>query len=181
MIEPMANSKQPAQGKSTKKQDKPRGGPARAIADLVPEIGGSAFRRFGFVQSSIVTRWDEIVGKKYSGISDPESIRFPAGKKSEGTMELRVEPAYAPMIQHVLPDIIERVNRFFGYAAVAKIKLRQGTVATQNSAPIGKAPPLLKAAPIPLGDSLRQVGDPELQAVLESLAKSLALHSENES
>ena len=57
------------------------GGEARAVSDLMPEIGRAAFRRFGFVQSSIVSRWDEIVGPRYAHVSTPESIRFPAGKK----------------------------------------------------------------------------------------------------
>ena len=35
---------------------------ARAMSDLLPAAGGAAFRRFGFVQSSIVSRWQEIVG-----------------------------------------------------------------------------------------------------------------------
>ena len=36
-----------------------------------------------------------------------------------------------------------------------------------------KAPPSLRPIPMELGDSLRDVGDPELRAVLESLARSL--------
>jgi hypothetical protein len=42
--------------------ERPRGGPAKPVAELVPQIGRAAFRRFGFVQSSVVTRWPEIVG-----------------------------------------------------------------------------------------------------------------------
>ena len=56
---------------------------ARAVSDLLPEAGGAAFRRFGFVQSSIVSRWREIVGARYAAVSSPESIRFPPGKKSQ--------------------------------------------------------------------------------------------------
>jgi hypothetical protein len=156
-----------------KPYQRPRGGEARAVSDLMPEIGRAAFRRFGFVQSSVVSRWDEIVGARYAAVSAPESIRFPVGKKSEGTLELTVEGAHATMIQHVLPEIIERVNRFFGYAAVARIKVRQGVVAK----PVARqslAPPVLKPVPMELGESLREIGDPELFAVLESLAKSLA-------
>jgi hypothetical protein len=82
-------------------------------------------------------------------------------------------PAHAPIIQHVIPEIIERVNRFFGYKAVARVKLRQGEVkppgAQQRTAP----PPSLKPIPMELGESLRDIGDPELRAVLESLARSL--------
>ena len=166
-------------GKSTGKiaprpYQRPRGGEARAVSDLMPEIGRAAFRRFGFVQSSVVSRWDEIVGVRYAAVSAPEAIRFPVGKKSEGTLELTVEGAHATMMQHVLPEIIERVNRFFGYGAVARIKVRQGVVAKPAAKPKLSAPPMLKPVPMELGDSLREIGDPELFAVLESLAKSLA-------
>lgn len=148
------------------------GGP-RAIADLMPRVGGAAFRRFGFVQSSVVTRWAEIVGDRYAAISEPESIRFPAGKKADGTLSLVVASGHGPIIQHVLPEIVERVNRFFGYAAVAKVAIRQGEIATRE--PERRPPPAnLKPIPVDLGDSLRDIGDPELRAVLEAMAQGLA-------
>ncbi|MEO8723992.1 MAG: DciA family protein [Sphingobium sp.] len=151
----------------------PRVGGPRAIADLMPQIGGAAFRRFGFVQSSVVTRWAEIVGARYADISAPESIRFPAGKKADGTLALTVASGYAPIIQHVLPEIIERVNRFFGYAAISRVAIKQGEVAIRE--PERRPPPAnLKPVPVELGDSLRDIGDPELRAVLEAMAQGLA-------
>lgn len=153
--------------------ERPRGGQARAIADLMPEIGRTAFRRFGFVQSSVVTRWPEIVGEANARVCAPEAIRFPPGEKSNGTLELVVLPAYAPLIQHVVPEIVERVNRFFGYRAVERVKLRQGAVKTREPQRKPTAPPSLKPIPLELGESLRDIGDPELLAVLESLARSL--------
>lgn len=153
---------------------RPRGGEARALADLMPDIGRAAFRRFGFVQSSVVSRWDEIVGPRYAAVSAPDAIRFPMGKKADGTLELVVEGAHATMMQHVIPEIIERVNRFFGYNAVAKVKMRQGIIAKPDARPKPLAPPSLKPVPMELGESLRNISDPELFAVLESLAKSLA-------
>jgi hypothetical protein len=153
--------------------ERPRGGQARAIADLMPEVGRTAFRRFGFVQSSVVTRWPEIVGPRHAKVCAPESIRFPPGEKSEGILELVVVPAHAPIIQHVIPEIIDRVNRFFGYKAVARVKLRQGEVKQPVANETRTAPPSLKPIPMELGDSLRDIGDPELRAVLESLARSM--------
>ena len=82
------------------------------------------------------------------------------------------------MLQHVIPEIIERVNRFFGYAAVAKVKMRQGLVQKTDARPRVTAPPVLRAPAIELGDSLREIADPELQAVLQNLAKSLAKSDE---
>jgi hypothetical protein len=88
-------------------------------------------------------------------------------------------PAHAPIIQHVIPEIIERVNRFFGYSAVAKVKLRQGAVQPPPASTAPRAaPPSLRPVPVELGDSLRDIGDPELRAVLESLARSLGSQNE---
>ena len=163
-------------GKSARQYTRPRGGAAKPIGELMPEIGRTAFRRFGFVQSSVVTRWPEIVGPHHAKVCSPEAIRFPPGEKSEGILQLVVKPAQAPLIQQVIPEIIERVNRFFGYNAVARVKIRQGEVKAshasgQNDKP-AKAPPSLKPIPMELGDSLRDIGDPELRTVLESLARS---------
>ncbi|MEO0590157.1 MAG: DUF721 domain-containing protein, partial [Pseudomonadota bacterium] len=82
-------------------------------------------------------------------------------------------PAHAPLIQQVIPEIIERVNLLFGYNAVARIKLRQGAVKPPKGTAAPKPPPSLKPIPMELGDSLRDIGDPELRTVLESLARSL--------
>jgi hypothetical protein len=175
----MERDSKPASDKNgAKRYERPRGGQARAISDLMPQIGRTAFRRFGFVQSSVVTRWPEIVGPRHARVCAPEAIRFPPGEKSEGILQLVVVPAHAPLIQHVIPEIIERVNRFFGYKAVVKVKLRQGEVKPPAAQTSAVAPPSLKPIPIELGDSLRDIGDPELRAVLESLARSMGTRDE---
>lgn len=159
-------------GAKPRRYERPRGMGARQIADLMPEVGRAAFRRFGFVQSSVVTRWPEIVGTNHARVCMPEAIRFAPGERNEGILQLVVLPAHAPIISHVIPEIIERVNRFFGYNAVSRVKLRQGAV-KPPSAHKPAAPPSLKPIPLALGDSLRDIGDPELRAVLESLARNL--------
>ena len=173
-------SKASSSGAVGREYSRPRGGPAKPVAELVPQIGRAAFRRFGFVQSSVVTRWPEIVGETHARVCMPESIRFPPGEKSGGILQLVVVPAHAPIIQHVIPEIIERVNRFFGYNAVSRVKLRQGEVTPPPARePRPAAPPSLKPIPVELGDSLRDIGDPELRAVLESLARSLGSQDRN--
>ena len=165
---------------AAKRFERPRGGGARPIAELMPEVGRTAFRKFGFVQSSVVTRWPEIVGERHARVCMPEAIRFPPGEKSDGILQLLVVPAHAPLISHVIPEIIERVNRFFGYNAVSRVKLRQGAVKPPAAKERPTAPPSLRPIPFELGDSLRDIGDPELRTVLESLARSLGTAAEDE-
>ena len=164
--------KKTVRGRAKSPAEAPRQSRARPLSEILPEVGGAAFRRFGFVQSAVVSRWPEIVGKRYAGVSSPESIRFPAGKKSDGVLTLAVEGAHAPMMQHIAPTLIERVNRFFGYPAVARVQIRQGAAQPRRAKPKPAAPAAFK--PAELGDSLRAVGDPELRAVLESLAQGLS-------
>jgi hypothetical protein len=153
------------------KADAPRANGVRTVAQMVPQVGAMAFKRFGFVQSSVVSRWPEIVGERYAEVSTPESIRFPQGKKQNGVLSLIVQGSHATMMQHVAPTVIERVNRFFGYPAIIRLAIKQGPVV----APAPKrAPPSLKPVPIELGDSLRAISDPELRETLSALAGAVA-------
>jgi hypothetical protein len=140
----------------------------------VGDIGGQSFRRFGFVQHSIVSRWSEIVGERYARVSCPESIKFPTGRKAGGVMTLLVDGAHAPLIQHLTPMIVERVNRFFGYAAINRIVFKQGKPPAPPPRP---ERPKLRPVPKELGEGLREIADPELRACLESLAAQIAASS----
>jgi hypothetical protein len=161
--------------KRNKDSEKPeRSCRPRAAGELVGDVGGQSFRRFGFVQSSIVSRWSEIVGERYARVSSPESIRFPGGKKAGGALTLLVEGAHAPLIQHLAPIIIERVNRFFGHPAVNRVIFKQGRL----PAPAPKLNrPELRPVPKELGEGLREIADPELRICLESLASQIAASS----
>lgn len=147
---------------------------ARAAGDFVADIGDQSFRRFGFVQGAVVSRWAEIVGERYARVSSPESIRFPAGRKSCGVLTLLVEGAHSPLIQHLTPLIVERVNRFFGYPAIDRIVFRQGRIPARTAKPARPSP---AAVPRELGDGLREIADPELRACLESLAARIGATS----
>jgi hypothetical protein len=157
--------------RKVEKEESPRSCRPRAAGELVGAVGDPAFRRFGFVQGSIVSRWAEIVGDRYAKVSSPESIRFPTGRKAGGVLTLLVDGAHAPLIQHLTPMIVERVNRFFGHAAINRIVFRQGKPPPPPARP---ERPQLRAVPKELGEGLREIADPELRACLESLAAQIA-------
>lgn len=170
----MAWSRLMSKQKPSENQASERRSRGRAAGDFVAGVGGQSFKRFGFVQSAVVSRWAEIVGERYARVSCPESIRFPAGRKSGGVLTLLVEGAHSPLIQHLTPLIVERVNRFFGHDAINRIVFRQGRL--PPAAPKPERTPLM---PVPreIGDGLREIADPELRACLESLAGRIAATS----
>lgn len=162
-MDPSDRSRPPA-------RDDRRRGP-RAVADIVPGVGRAAFRRFGFVESSIVARWSEIVGETYARHSAPDALKWPTGKRAGATLSIVCESAFAPTLSHVEPQIVERVNRFFGYAAVARIAIRHGEIPKRRVAvPAAEPPPI----PAEVSGTLRTIADPGLRASLESLARQIA-------
>jgi hypothetical protein len=153
-----------------------RVGRAAPVASLLPQIGRKAFQRFGFAESAVVARWPEIVGTAYAAQTTPETLRFPHGRRSGGTLTLAVSGAHAVLVQHIEPQIIERVNRFFGYAAVARLAIRQ--TGDQTGETQRRRTP--RPVPVDAGldadvvDSLKPITDPELKARLEDLARQIA-------
>lgn len=158
--------------------EKPRGtreraGRPRVIADLVGDVGGQAFRRFGFTQGALIERWPEIVGPAYARHCRPLRLRFPRGQKEGGTLAIAATSALAPMLAHVQPQIIERANRILGHAAVARIVVEQGEMMAPAPAP----PPAPAPIPEATRSTLKAIADPDLRATLESLAQALASSS----
>ena len=109
---------------------------ARPLADLAASLLKDSFRRQGFASRELVTTWPEIVGADIAICAEPLKIlwpRVPDGAPQEpGTLVLRVEGPAAIEIQHLSGIILQRVNRFFGWQAIARIAIRQAPVARRR-------------------------------------------------
>ncbi|MFN3232431.1 MAG: DUF721 domain-containing protein [Alphaproteobacteria bacterium] len=110
---------------TTPSRTKKRGG-TRRLGDLARPLLTPAFRRQGFAQQEIVTRWREIVGPLLGKRSVPERLNFPRSQRRGGTLSVLVESAFALEFQHLTPQVLDRVNTYYGYAAVEKLVIRQG-------------------------------------------------------
>ncbi|WP_448579853.1 DUF721 domain-containing protein [Thermaurantiacus sp.] len=147
----------------------PRAGRARPVGDLLPDVGGVAFRRFGFAQASLVTHWREIVGPVYAPWSVPEHLKFPRGQREGGLLTIRVEGPFASQMQHLEPQIIARANLLLGSDLVQRIRLIQGPVPRPQA---GEPAPPAPGAPAATAN-LKGIADEELRAALERLAAAL--------
>jgi hypothetical protein len=138
----------------------------------VARIARPLFRRRGFAEGAIITDWAAIVGAHLASIASPERLAFERDKRDQGTLMIRVASAFGPEVQHLSPQIIDKVNVHFGYPAVARLKILPGTMPDTRK----KRPAKKPAAPPPTAETLAElqsVADPELRTALERLAKAL--------
>lgn len=118
-----------------------RGRGPRALAAVLPKVAEPALRRRGFSAVEIMTRWGDIVGPAMAAESMPEQLTFPRGARTGGTLNVVASGAVSLEIQHMEPMILERINTYFGYGAVARIALIQGQVRPEADTRTAAAPP----------------------------------------
>lgn len=149
-----------------------RRGWARAIAAEVPRIAATALGKRGFGEAQLVTQWEAVIGPELAEKLSPDRLSFVRGERSEGTLRLRVASAFAVEAQHYEPVIIERINGFFGYRAVARIVLVQGPA--KNAPPRAKPlRPLSVAEQSGLDQRLAALPDSELRDALRRLGTAV--------
>ena len=173
MLRLMADSKSKPQNKPS---DERRTYGLVSIAVPSDRVTRPAFGRHGFAGGALVVDWPAIVGSAVASHTLPLGIKFPPKERSEGTLTVKVDSgAFALEMQHLEPLILERINGYFGWKAVARLKLRQGPLPESAMArPNPTAPQPTSTAPLPASDRLAQVEDPELRDVLERLGRRLA-------
>jgi hypothetical protein len=154
------------------------GGP-RSLASLLPALTRPAIGKQGFSEAGLFTDWSAIAGEEIAAYCQPERLDFPRGQRREGVLKLRVESAWATALQHLEPQLIERVNASLGYRAVARLKLIQGPIARppQRRGPTPPAPrPIDPAALKALAEETATIEDEGLRAAVERLALALLAH-----
>lgn len=152
-----------------------RGRSPRPLSRMVERLTKSMLGRHGFAHGAIVTKWPDIVGQDMARHTQPEKIVFSRDGVSGGTLHLRVSSgALATEIQHLEPQILERINTFFGYKAVVRVKLIQGPLPRAKDQPAAKPPrPLSADEAKNLAGTVANVDDEELRQALERLGRSI--------
>ena len=149
-----------------------RVGRARAVAEPAARLTKRFFARRGLADGAVVRDWPTIAGAWLAERSRPLRITQTPHQRRGGTLVLQVADGGAAMeIQHLENLIRERVNAYFGYPAVARLKLVQAPLPKRPDLPAVRAVDADPAGPAP---DLPAVADPDLRDVLESLGRSVA-------
>jgi len=117
----------------------PRSRKYEGLAPLTKEISDltqNVFGQKGFVSVDLITNWAEIVGKDLAQGVLPMKLTFPLNQRANGVLHVRTAGgAFALLFEHQKARVIERVNTYFGYPAIADIRQIQGSMKLQKQAP----------------------------------------------
>ncbi len=99
------------------------------IRDILPSVTGKTFKKHGFNDHRIMSYWHEIMGESLAHLSQPVSLSRKTCVDGEGgVLTVKVEGAMALEVQHLSPFIIDKINGYYGYKIIAKIKIIQGVL-----------------------------------------------------
>ena len=76
-------------------------------------------------------------------------------------------------LQHMQPQVIERINGYFGYQAIGRIALQQGPIGTSKPARRKPAPPPSSEDAAALAAQLEDIADDELRQALDALGRGI--------
>lgn len=167
--------------------------PAKAVGSFVPRLTQKAFEKYGFSAATLLTDWDKIAGKALAEYTAPERLKWPRGVETYGevdeagagrpgaTLILRVDPARALDVEYKAAQIVERINVYFGYRAVAELKVLQAPMKTatgsrQQATGMGAARPVTARVSVEPSASAFDTADP-LQAALARMEAGIRARS----
>jgi len=183
---PQTSSVTPRQAVSFTERPRP-GAPAqaRAVGSYLPGLTRAAFAKYGFSAATLLTDWATIVGADVARYTEPERLKWPRQPaiydeteaeergRPGATLVLRVEAGRALDVQYRGRQLVERINAYFGYRAVAELRLVQAPMALRPGAGICKPPQPAAHRPAPA--ELAAIADARLRAALEHMAHAIVM------
>jgi hypothetical protein len=153
------------------------------LSSLINRLTRPVLGNRGFAGADIIGHWTTIVGPDLAALACPLSLKYERGSQRQGatvgaTLVVRVTSgAAATLLQFKSPQVIDRVNRYFGYQAIAKLHIALGILPKAaraiNAAP---TPPSPEAAAA-IDRTVAEVGSPALRLALAQLGANVRRRS----
>lgn len=115
------------------------------VAELAGKVLEPVIARRAGINLDLVAAWPDIVGPPHGAYTQPEKIVWPRRAHEDdpfepGMLVVACDGARAVLFQHELDQCVERVNAFFGFRAIARIRILQKPV-IRRAAPVRRRLP----------------------------------------
>lgn len=146
----------------------------RPLARTIPKIAAKALGRQGQAFGALLAEWSSIMGPVTGARSAPEKLSFPPGRREGATLSVRAPAGIAVEIQHAEPQIIERINAFLGFRAVARLRLVQAPLRTAPRPARYRPRPLSEEEESAIRESVAGIEDEALRDAMTRLGRAIA-------
>jgi hypothetical protein len=152
----------------------------RPLSDLVPGLTKDILGKKSLLFGKMIVDWPQIAGADIAAKTLPLELKYSKkiDQKSQVTLHLAVQSAYALEISYQKALLIERLNMFFGYPAIKDIKMIQQTniMSNKKAASVAIHPLTVKEEQV-LDEMLAKVKENDLQTALKNLGKAILSRS----
>ena len=146
----------------------------KTIGTNVTKIVKPLISKRGFGNSEIINNWVNIVGDKLAHNIIPQKISYNSNSNLDGVLLLRVNSSSVALeIQYVEKQIINKINTYFGFRAIGRIKIIQGPIPSPERKLTSKIRSIAKTDKIELERKLNSIKDPDLRVALAALGTAI--------
>ena len=156
---------------------------ARTLGSYVPRLTRKAFEKYGFATATLLTDWSVIVGPDTARYASPDRLRWPKGfdvleesgepghkSRPGATLVVRAHAGRALAVQYRGQQIIDRINAYFGYRAVAELRIVQASFESRSPVAADPTPrAVINRVPKTIAAPLERIDDAPLKAALEKM------------
>lgn len=146
----------------------------RPLARTIPRIAARALGRQGQAFGALLVEWPSIMGPVTGTRCIPEKLSFPRGRREGATLSIRAPAGLAVEIQHAEPQIVERINTFLGFPAVARLRLVQAPLRSAPRPPRYRPRPLSEAEEAGIRESVAGIEDEGLRDAMTRLGRAIS-------
>ncbi len=147
-----------------------------SVAKMLKPLAKNLLGKNGFTEVDLLANWYEIAGEM-AEYTLPKHISYQKNNRDNGVLSVEVPSgAFALELQHREKFIVAKINAYFGYNAVAKIKIMQNAeMPVQDVDDVGNAQKVLVTEEEE--NYIRELSEgicsKELQIQLERLGKKI--------
>ena len=146
----------------------------KTIGTNVTKIVKPLISKRGFGNSEIINNWVNIVGDKLAQNITPQKISYNNHSNVEGVLLLRVNSSSVALeLQYIEKQIVNKINTYFGFSAIGRIKIIQGPIPAPEKKLPNKIKTVANTDKIELEKKLNSVKDPDLWVALAALGAAI--------
>ncbi|MEM7301856.1 MAG: DciA family protein [Pseudomonadota bacterium] len=153
----------------------------KALSEILSRVVNPILEQRAGMNGDLVAAWAELAGERYAECSLPVKLIWPPARGPEdrfepATLLVACDPAQAVYLQHEASQIISRINFYFGFDAVVRMRIEQRRPEQHVKTSASRRPPPIRASRNDqqrVAAMIAVVENPKLKAALQRMGEAV--------